>query len=145
MLELVEKINSLQTQLNIQLASKYEKHIDNQLTAKQVLVLELIRSGVNSTKALADNLNVSTSAISQLLNKLEANAYITRAIDQENRRKIKLQLAEKSEKYFDELILLEKEMNEKLYGMLPIKDLEHLARILEKLTKLAGDEQNDLD
>ncbi|MFS0873975.1 MarR family winged helix-turn-helix transcriptional regulator [Paenibacillus xylanilyticus] len=145
MLDLVGKINSLQTQLNIQLASKYEKHIDNQLTAKQVLVLELIRSGVNSTKALADNLSVSTSAISQLLNKLEANAYIIRTIDKENRRKIKLQLAERSEKYFDQLMLLEKEMNEKLYGMLPIEDLQHLARILGKLTKLAGDEQNDLD
>ncbi|MGE7921476.1 MarR family winged helix-turn-helix transcriptional regulator [Viridibacillus sp. NPDC093762] len=138
--ELVGKINSLQTQLNIQLASKYEKHIDNQLTAKQVLVLELIRSGVTSTKDLAESLNVSTSAISQLLNKLEVNAYIIRTIDKENRRKIKLQLTEKSEKYFEQMVLLEKEMNENLYGMLPIEDLQHLARILEKLTKLAGDE-----
>ncbi|KWU67580.1 MarR family transcriptional regulator [Bacillus mycoides] len=124
----------------MQLASKYEKHIDNQLTAKQVLVLELIRSGVTSTKDLADSLNVSTSAVSQLLNKLEVHEYIIRTIDKENRRKIKLQLTEKSEKYFEKMILLEKEMNENLYGLLPIEDLQHLARILEQLTKLAGDE-----
>ncbi|WP_433775367.1 MarR family winged helix-turn-helix transcriptional regulator [Bacillus wiedmannii] len=138
--ELVGKINSLQAQLNMQLASKYEKHIDNQLTAKQVLVLELIRSGVTSTKDLADSLNVSTSAVSQLLNKLEVHEYIIRTIDKENRRKIKLQLTEKSEKYFEKMILLEKEMNENLYGLLPIEDLQHLARILEQLTKLAEDE-----
>ncbi|EOV9527432.1 MarR family winged helix-turn-helix transcriptional regulator [Bacillus cytotoxicus] len=138
--ELVGKINSLQAQLNMKLASKYEKHIDNQLTAKQVLVLELIRSGVTSTKDLADSLNVSTSAVSQLLNKLEVHEYIIRTIDKENRRKIKLQLTEKSEKYFEKMILLEKEMNENLYALLPIEDLQHLARILEQLTKLAGDE-----
>ncbi|MDZ5610617.1 hypothetical protein U2I54_27370 [Bacillus pseudomycoides] len=44
--ELIQKINVLQNQLNIQLASRYEHKIDNQLTAKQILLLELIWMGV---------------------------------------------------------------------------------------------------
>lgn len=62
------------------LATKYKNRIDNQLTAKQVLLLELISDNVSSTKEIAQQLNVSTSAVSQMLNKLEEKGYITREL-----------------------------------------------------------------
>lgn len=134
--ELIQKINVLQNQLNIQLASRYEHKIDNQLTAKQVLLLELIRIGVTSTKDLASHLNISTSAVSQLLNKLESKEYIVRSINKENRREIILKLATKGELYFDELQMLEDEINHNVYGQLPLEDLKHLVRILGKLNAI---------
>lgn len=145
MKELIKKINDLQLQLNIQLASKYEKYIDNQLTAKQLLILELIYDGTTSAKELAVKLNVSTSAISQLLNKLENNGYISRTIDNDNRRKIQLHLTEKSKNYFEKMIALEEKVNGSLYEKLPVEDLQHLVRILEKLTQIVGVDANGMD
>ena len=136
--KLIDQINLLQNQLNVVLASKYESLIDNQLTAKQVLILELIRSGVTSSTEIAQHAQVSTSAISQLLNKLEKQGYITRTINKENRRKIEIALAEKSIHYFEQISRLEKEINENIYGQLPPEDLAALVKILEKLLHIAG-------
>lgn len=138
--KLIEDINIFQNQLNVLLASKYENLIDNQLTAKQVFILELIRTGITSSTDLAQHLQVSTSAVSQLLNKLDNQGYIERTINQKNRRKIEITLAMKSIHYFEQITLLEKEINENIYGQLPKEDLEDLSRILKKLIRIAGGE-----
>lgn len=138
--KLIEDINIYQNQLNVLLASKYENLIDNQLTAKQVFILELIRTGITSSTDLAKHSQVSTSAVSQLLNKLENQGYIARTINQENRRKIEITLAAKSIHYFEQITLLEKEINENIYGQLPKEDLEALSTILKKLIRIAGGE-----
>ncbi|MGE7093191.1 MarR family winged helix-turn-helix transcriptional regulator [Lysinibacillus sp. NPDC048646] len=129
----MNQINVLQNNFNIQLAKKFEHKIDNQLTAKQVLLLELIKVGVTSTKDLADKLNVSTSAISQILNKLQHKGYIERSINPKNRREIVLQLADKAHQYFNDLASLKDEINREIYGKLSLEDLEQLKNILEKL------------
>ena len=138
--KLIEDINIFQNQLNVLLASKYENLIDNQLTAKQVFILELIRTGITSSTDLAQHLQVSTSAVSQLLNKLDNQGYIERTINQKNRRKIEITLAMKSIQYFEQITLLEKEINENIYGQLPKEDLEALSTILKKLIRIAGGE-----
>ncbi|WP_338752690.1 MarR family winged helix-turn-helix transcriptional regulator [Bacillus sp. FJAT-52991] len=138
--DLIQQINDLQNHLSVQLASRFEHKIDNQLTVKQILVLELIRTGVTSTNELAAQLNISTSAVSQMLNKLETKEYITRSINKENRREIILKLAAKGERHFEELQMLEDEMNRTVYGQLPLEDLKHLARILEKLNAIVEGE-----
>lgn len=86
--QLIENIKILQNQLNVLLASKYENLIDNQLTAKQVFILELIRAGVTTSTDIAQHLQFSTSAVSQLLNKLDDQVYIQRSINPENRNYI---------------------------------------------------------
>ncbi|MER1987399.1 MAG: MarR family transcriptional regulator [Solibacillus sp.] len=138
--KLIEDINIFQNQLNVLLASKYENFIDNQLTAKQVFILELIRTGITSSTDLAQHLQVSTSAVSQLLNKLDNQGYIERTINPKNRRKIDITLAKKSIHYFEQITLLEKEINENIYGQLPKEDLEALSTILKKLIRIAGGE-----
>lgn len=138
--DLIQQVNVLQNRLAIQLASKFEHKIDNQLTVKQVLLLELIRAGGASTKDLAAQLNISMSAVSQILNKLEAKEYITRSINPENRREIVLKLAAKGERYFEEAQTLEEEINRDVYGQLPVEDLEHMVRILEQLNGIVKGE-----
>lgn len=138
--KLIEDINVFQNQLNVLLANKYESFIDNQLTAKQVFILELIRTGITSSTDLAQHLQVSTSAVSQLLNKLENQGYVERTINPENRRKIEITLAAKSVQYFEQITQLEKEINENIYGQLPQEDLEALSTILKKLITIAGGE-----
>lgn len=134
----IQQINTLQTQLNVLLASQYESLLDNQLTAKQVLILELIRAGITSSTELSQHAQVSTSAISQLLNKLENQDYITRTINPENRRKIEIALAEKSIQYFEQTSHMQQQINEAIYGQLPEEDLVALVDILKKLLHIAS-------
>ena len=137
--EYIHQINILQNNFNILVAKKFEKKLDNQLTAKQVLLLELIKEGVTSTKDIADKLNVSTSAVSQILNKLEDRGYIERKYNPQNRREIILYLADKAHQYFKELAVLKKQFNKEIYGRLSTHDLKQLKDILEKLQIIATD------
>lgn len=132
----IHRMNVLQNQINIVLAKKYEDKIDNHLTAKQVLVLELIKSGIRSTKEIASHLEISASAVSQILNKLEDNSYIKRELNKENRRETLLYLDQRAEDYFKSLLNLENEINEKVYEKLSMEDLQELVRILEKLNHI---------
>lgn len=138
--EYIQQINLLQNQLTVFLAAKYQDRIDNQLTAKQVLLLELINSNVCSTKEIAQHLDISTSAVSQLLNKLEEKGYITRTVNPKNRREIILTLGEKGEAYFREQEAFSKEIDELVYGQLPEEDLQQLANILKKLNTIVQGE-----
>ena len=135
--ELIETINVLQKQLNVRLATKFEKMMDNELTAKQVLILELVRIGKTSSTELAEHAQVSTSAISQLLNKLEHQGYIVRTINPTNRRKIDIALGDKAVAYFERTMALDREINESMYGQLPEEDLQALVTILQKLLRIA--------
>lgn len=141
--EQIRQINRLQNNFNILIANKFEDKLDNQLTAKQVLLLELIKQGINSTKDLATKLNVSTSAISQILNKLDDKGYIERTVNPQNRREIILKLADKADQYFHDLAALKDQINQEVYGKLSLEDLKHLKKILEKLQTIAMNETND--
>lgn len=136
----IEQINDLQEQLTLRLASKYEKELDNELTAKQVLLLELIRAGMSSPKLLAEQMEVTPSAISQLISKLEEKGYIRRQISRENRREIVLDIAKKGKAYFLKAQRLEQKINEQVYGRLSLKDLQQLKQILEKLHQIVLEE-----
>ncbi|GAA0358495.1 MarR family winged helix-turn-helix transcriptional regulator [Bacillus horti] len=135
----IKQINVLRNEINIQIANKFEDRLDNELTTKQVLILELIRTGVTSTKDLADKLNVSTSAISQLLNKLEDKRYVERFINPKNRREIVLKLADKANQYFNDLDSLKDEINREVYGKLSLEELKQLASILGKLQGIVNE------
>ena len=136
----IQQINLLQNQLNVHLATKYQNRLDNQLTAKQLRLLELIVSNICSTKEIAQQLDISTSAVSQLLNKLEEKGYITRTVNPKNRREIILKLSEKGEAFFQEQEEFSKEIDESVYGKLPEEDLQQLANILKKLNTIVQGE-----
>ncbi|MEC1178044.1 MarR family transcriptional regulator [Metasolibacillus meyeri] len=137
--EYIKQINILQSNFNILVAKKFENQLDNELTAKQVLLLELIKEGVTSTKDIANKLNVSTSAVSQILNKLEDREYIERNFNPQNRREIILNLADKAHQYFKDLAALKYQINKNIYENLSSEDLKQLKNILEKLLTIATD------
>ena len=138
--EYIQQINLLQNQLNMYLVTKYQHRIDNQLTAKQVLLLELISNRVSSTKEIAQQMGVSTSAVSQLLNKLEDKGYITRTVNPKNRREILIAPAQKGKDYFATQEAISKEIDETVYGKLPEEDVQQLANILRKLNMIVQGE-----
>lgn len=99
----------------------------------------MIKQGFTSTKDIADKLNVSTSAVSQILNKLEDRGYIERNFNPQDRREIILNLADKAHQYFRDLAALKLQINKDIYGNLSSKDLKQLKDILEKIITIADE------
>ncbi|MFD3449531.1 MarR family winged helix-turn-helix transcriptional regulator [Microbacteriaceae bacterium 4G12] len=81
-------------------------------------------------------MQITSSAVSQLLNKLEKNGYIKRTINPNNRREILIELGETSIAYFEQLAQIEQSITEKYYAKLGMKDIQDLHRILHKLKNI---------
>ena len=82
---------------------------------------------------------MSTSAVSQLLNKLEEKGYIMRTVNPKNRREILIAPAQKG-KVFSTQEAISKEIDELVYGKLPEEDLQQFANILKKLNTIVQGE-----
>ncbi|AOM82399.1 MarR family winged helix-turn-helix transcriptional regulator [Salisediminibacterium beveridgei] len=116
--------------------------VDHTLTSNQQLLLYLVtQKEVTQVKDLARIINISASAVSQMVSKLEAMDIIHREIDPENRRNSVLKAGEKGKE-------LTKEMNDKRTAIvskylkkLKRQDLEELDRIMGNLSDIIQDEK----
>lgn len=116
--------------------------VDQTLTSNQQLLLYLVsQKEIAQVKDLAYIMNISASAVSQMVSKLEADDIIRREIDPDNRRNSILMTGEKGK----ELI---KEMNDKRTAIvtkylkkLKKHDLEELDRIMANLSEIIQEEK----
>lgn len=137
LLNYVQEINQMIDEMNLHLAAEYQDLMDNTVSSKQVLVLMMIHAeGVITTSKLATNLDITPSAVSQLLNRLEQNSYVKRTINQENRREILIELDYSGVDYFEKLSQIEQTTADKYYAKLGMKDVQELHRILLKLKNI---------
>jgi DNA-binding MarR family transcriptional regulator len=86
---------------------------------------------------IAMEMNISSSAVSQLIAKLEKNQYIKREINLQNRREIFITLDEKGVEYFSKQDYVKQQVSDKIYSRLTSKDVDELERIVEKLKEIA--------
>ena len=137
LLNYVQEINQMIDEMNLHLASGYQDLIDNTVSAKQVVVLLMIHAEEDiTTSKLAANLDITPSAVSQLLNRLEKNGYIKRTINPENRREVLIELGQSGIDYFEKLSQIEQTTADKYYAKLGIEDVQELHRILLKLKNI---------
>ena len=101
LLNYVQEINQMIDEMNLHLASEYQDLMDNTVSTKQVVVLMMIHTeGAITTNELAANLDITASAVSQILNRLEKNGYVKKTINPENRREILIELDQSGIDYF---------------------------------------------
>lgn len=79
----------------------FEANCDLNLTFTDLKIIELIKENCNITMTeIAKNLNISKSAVSQKIAKLEKKQYLKRVIDINNKKKINLELTKSLEEDF---------------------------------------------
>lgn len=141
-INIVKEINQLEYACNSMLTKEYEKLLDDNISNSQIIVLGHIHeNGSISTKELAKLMNISPSAISQTLNRLESSKYIKRTINPDNRREIIVQLDIKGEKYIEKSNKLEMEIIERFYSKMSWEDLLNLKNIMGKFAEIIKEEQ----
>ncbi|MMZ65315.1 putative HTH-type transcriptional regulator YusO [compost metagenome] len=89
---------------------------------------------------LALEMDISSSAVSQLIAKLEKNGYVHRSVNPDNRREVFITLGPQGLEYFDKQEQVERAVAERLYAKLTQAELGDLERITAKLMKIAQEE-----
>lgn len=119
---------------------EYQRFLKNEyadLSTKQQLTLELLRTKTRTINELADYFSISSSAASQLISKLEQLGYVKREINPHNRREIIVDFAQKGHEYHKNIEKIQLHLIQKYYAKLPKEDLKTLLSLYEKLYTIA--------
>ncbi|MFJ7646848.1 MarR family winged helix-turn-helix transcriptional regulator [Lysinibacillus sp. NPDC097279] len=134
---LPEEINKTLEELWLLLETKERAYTNFQLNNQQYSLLTLIIRHPSSTPTeLAEKMNITKSAISQQLVKLEAEGYIYRKQHVDDKRAFSVELAEKGLLYKTEMNRFMQQVSEKYYAILSPQELTSFLSALQKLTKV---------
>ncbi|AXF56712.1 MarR family winged helix-turn-helix transcriptional regulator [Salicibibacter kimchii] len=115
---------------------------DISLTKRQESMLMYIFSNEHATVSdIALHFDISRSAVSQALNKLEEQDIIVRSINQENRREISLSLGENGEELHREYKKIEEMIIQNYFSEMKIEDLRQVRDITRKFQDMIVEEK----
>ena len=144
--EIYLAIKKRSDQLGTLLASELRELVSEQdfvnLSTKQLMLLDLLNSTPLTMNEIANSFQMTASAASQLVKKLEANNYVKREINLDNRREIYVKLDSKGIDYSKKMEEFEYYLLERYYGQLEEKDLNQLKSIFDKLYVIMLSSQN---
>ncbi|EEL12884.1 Transcriptional regulator, MarR [Bacillus cereus BDRD-Cer4] len=117
------------------------------LTGQQESMLFHINLNENTTaNHIATTFNISKSAVSQVLSKLEKQKMISKQVNPNNKREYFLTLGPNGSKYIERLSELDDVLIEKYFSKIDINALEQMTDTLTKINKVILEEkQKDLD
>ncbi|QKG85014.1 MarR family transcriptional regulator [Kroppenstedtia pulmonis] len=115
------------------------------LTPQQELIMAyVIRQEQRITaNQIASYLNISKSAVSQVISKLEKEGMVVRQTNQGNRRERWICLGSKGQKYARLLEELDEQLVRKYYSKVDLEDLQHVLRTMTGLVTAIKGEQRD--
>jgi DNA-binding MarR family transcriptional regulator len=88
-----------------------------------------------SVKDLAQIMGLTSGRVTQIITTLEQKKYITREIDLEDRRNIKIRLTEAAEPYLKNVTEKHIELHKKVLGLIPEETQESVLIALDELLK----------
>ncbi len=134
---LLDEVNSL-------LLQEFESIFHYDITTKQSVVLHHVYQAKTITvNELAQLMNISASAVSQLLNKLESELYIKREINPKNRREILISLGSKGIELYEESDKIDQRIMEKYYSKLTEEEMIQFQTIVRKLHTIITTSNNE--
>lgn len=139
-MKLFAEINEYNTSLNNTLLSEFKENLYLDLATNQMMLMNFVQanSGI-SIGQLAEKMKVTSSAVGQIITKLEENKLVERMINPKNRREINVYLTKEGEKYFTERDLVSQKLIEKYFSQLEMTELESLRDIVKKLDRIVNE------
>lgn len=138
---MIQELNQIEARIHQKLRLEFEELFVDELTDKQHIVLDFVeRTGGSSPIQIAQQLGITQSAVSQLLNTLEKKEWIRRSINPQNRRELHVELSEKAKTYLENMRKIELAIIEKYYSKLSLEEISTLTSIYTKLDQLIVDQ-----
>lgn len=133
--QMVQDINDAIYSMDSHFIKVHQHLVTDDLSAKQMILMDFIEKNSNVTIGqIAQYMNITSSAVGQLVSKLEEQNYLSRRINPENRREIFVQLDVAGVKYFEKEEEIRRFIVSKYYSKLEMSELEQLKYIVEKLS-----------
>ena len=138
---LVTEINEITYSMNARLMKERQSLFNEDLSSKQMIIMDLVKKESQlSISQLADAMNVTSSAVSQIVSKLEKEKYLLRTINPDNRREIIVQLDERGHQYYSKEEDINREIVNRFYSRMKMEDMIQLRDILAKLNLIVEEE-----
>ena len=135
--KIVKEINNLEYDNEKMLTTEYAYLLNEKVTSNHIIILNYINDNVKVlTGEISTLLNISASAVSQLLNRMEKMKLIKRLINPENRREVIVKLDSYGKEYLKTSLKIENSIIDRFYSKLSSDDLEDLKRIYEVLNRI---------
>ncbi|MGG0814870.1 MarR family transcriptional regulator [Paenibacillus alvei] len=139
--EQVKQINEADYAINRLIYKHYKPYLASSITTQQAVLLDIVYAANKITVGeIAIEMNISSSAVSQLIAKMEKNQFIHRAINPDNRREVFITLGIKGEEYFEKQEYVERSVADRLFSKLTVAERNELERITNKLKQIAAEE-----
>ncbi|PYZ97382.1 hypothetical protein CR205_01915 [Alteribacter lacisalsi] len=135
-------IESLVVEVFLMIQHEFGTEYDNKLSSNQQMILYLIgRQDIHYVKDLSYQLNVSASAVSQMLSKLEQMGLVKRELNADNRRTVPFELDQKGIDLLEHMEQTRQMIMTKYLTKIPKEDLEHFRSVYERLRDLMLEEK----
>ena len=134
---LVQEINDAIYSMDSHFIKLHQNLVTDELSPKQIILLDFIEKNSQVTIGqIASYLNITSSAVGQLVSKLEEQQYVTRSINPENRREIFVSLDTLGIKYFEREEEIKRFIISKYYSKLELSEVVQLKEIIQKLNQI---------
>jgi DNA-binding MarR family transcriptional regulator len=131
---IAEQINRAIEDIWIVLEKKERSYASFQLNNQQYVLLTLVmRRPSSSPTELAEKMDITKSAVSQQLSKLEMEGYIIRKQHEDDKRTVSIELGEKGLLYKKEMESFLQQVSEKYEANFSPVELTHMLVTLQKL------------
>ncbi|BAF60968.1 transcriptional regulator [Pelotomaculum thermopropionicum SI] len=112
------------------------------ITGSQFFVLKKINSkGRMTVSAVADELGVSLSAITSLVDRLVKSGFVVRSRDEQDRRLVWLEATDKGRDILEKCVEGRRKVAAKYFGRIPESDIKKLIEIYEKILDVMREEE----
>ncbi|WP_375199350.1 MarR family winged helix-turn-helix transcriptional regulator [Bacillus sp. RS11] len=134
---LVQEINDAIYSMDSHFIKLHQNLVTDELSPKQIILLDFIEKNSQVTIGqIASYLNITSSAVGQLVSKLEEQQYVIRSINPENRREIFVSLDTLGIKYFEREEEIKRFIISKYYSRLELSEVVELKKIIQKLNQI---------
>ncbi|ADU29002.1 MarR family winged helix-turn-helix transcriptional regulator [Evansella cellulosilytica] len=114
------------------------------LTPNQQMTLFLVdKKGIKHVKDIANFLNISTSAVSQIVAKLEQQDILKRVIDASNRRSTVIEVGQKGKEILNEMDRIKSTIFQRYLSLMEEEDLLVLKNSMRKFLTIIAESKED--
>lgn len=139
--QIVGDIHHYTYEMNVKLAKAQEALFTDDLSMKQSMVLDFVQKHEKCTMGeIAHYMEITPSAISQIVTRLEKENYLKRDINPNNRREVVVMLDEFGHAYYQRDEQINELIIKKIYSKMPVEDLEQLRNLIQRLYQITEEE-----
>jgi len=139
--QIVGDIHHYTYEMNVKLAKAQEALFKDDLSMKQTMVLDFVHKHEKCTMGeIAHYMEITPSAISQIVTRLEKENYLKRDINPNNRREVVVMLDEFGHVYYQRDEQINELIINKIYSKMPVEDLEQLRNLIQRLYQITEEE-----